>query len=322
MLPTVTIFMPTYNHENLISMAIESALNQGYEKVEILIGDDCSTDRTWEIVSTYANKYPAKIKAFRNPANLGITGNCNAILEKATGEYIAFTAGDDLVVAGRIEKQLQWFEENPDAVLCSSGVHVKEFESGVDLGIHHDHDFLDRRSPSKIFSQQNQLATARFMLNWKKCRHLRYDVRTPTVSDWLFFNEAILIGPYGGIKDVGTIYHRHRNNATARGVKRAYLDDRLIATDILLARYHKYYLSIRRQRSHIFYGMARRFFAENDMRNSLRFSVYSLIEAPLFISKSWVMLPLLALRYIGVDVIRIYDRLKPFLWNKIFSRLP
>ena len=159
------------------------------------------------------------------------------------------------------------------------------------------------------------------MLNWKKCRHLRYDFRTPIVSDWLFFNEVVLIGPYGGIKDVGIIYHRHLNNVTARGVKKAYLDDRLIATDILLARYHKYYLSMRRQRSHIFYGLARRFLTETDGRNALRFATYSVLEAPLFISRSWVMFPLLALRYIGVDVVRIYDRFKPFLQKRIFSKL-
>lgn len=314
--PLVTIWMPTFNHELFIAKAIESALFQGYENVEVLVGDDCSTDATWSIVSEYIKKFPYKVKGYRNDCNQGITSNCNKMLDYVSGNYIAFSSGDDLILKGRIEKQVQWFLKNPESVLCSSGVKVVDFESNRDLGVFHDKDFVNKSAPWKIFMQKNQLAGTRFMINWDKSKHLRFDYRTPVVSDWLFFNEAVLIGPYGAIEDVGAIYHRHSGNTTARGIKKAYLDDRLIATDILFSKYGRYYFSMRVQRSHIYYFAARRYLADYDIKSALKFSFFSIMEAPLCASKAWIMLPILIMLFLGVDFIKYYDKYKHVI-NKI-----
>jgi glycosyltransferase involved in cell wall biosynthesis len=88
--------MITYNHENYIREAIEGVLMQKTDfPIELIIGEDCSTDDTREIVVDYANKYPDIIKAQLPEKNRGMQNNFLAILEAAHGKYIALCEGKD-----------------------------------------------------------------------------------------------------------------------------------------------------------------------------------------------------------------------------------
>jgi glycosyltransferase involved in cell wall biosynthesis len=70
----LSVAIITYNHENFIAQAIDSVLKQDTSfDYEIVIGEDCSTDKTREIVINYQKKYPDKIKALLPEKNLGIT---------------------------------------------------------------------------------------------------------------------------------------------------------------------------------------------------------------------------------------------------------
>jgi glycosyltransferase involved in cell wall biosynthesis len=72
--PLVSVSLVTYNQQEFIRESIESVLNQDYDNLEIVIGDDCSQDNTWAIVQEHQRHYPDKIKAFRNEQNLGLRG--------------------------------------------------------------------------------------------------------------------------------------------------------------------------------------------------------------------------------------------------------
>lgn len=126
--------MPAYNQESLIGEAIESVVNQTYDNWELIIGDDCSVDNTYQVASEYQNRYPDKIKLFRNEMNLGITGNSNEILKRCNGLYIAFSAGDDLFLPEKIERQVQVFTENPNVILIHHDVEAFDHETGRVLG--------------------------------------------------------------------------------------------------------------------------------------------------------------------------------------------
>lgn len=94
MYPKVTIMIPTYNQEEYISAAIESALAQDYRNLEVLVTDDCSSDRTGEIVRKY-EKDP-RFRYIRNEVNLGRVGNYhNTLYKYATGEWVINLDGDD-----------------------------------------------------------------------------------------------------------------------------------------------------------------------------------------------------------------------------------
>lgn len=93
--PKVTIMIPTYNQEDYISDAIESALIQDYENLEIVVSDDCSTDKTGEIAKKYAEK-DSRCKYFRNEKNLGRVGNYHHTAhDLATGDWAVNLDGDD-----------------------------------------------------------------------------------------------------------------------------------------------------------------------------------------------------------------------------------
>jgi glycosyltransferase involved in cell wall biosynthesis len=94
--PLITICIPTYNVALYIKETIACWLNQGYQNIEIIIQDDCSTDNTFEIASTLAEK-DNRIRLYRNPNNYGIGKNWNTCYEKATGEFVVIFNGDDLI---------------------------------------------------------------------------------------------------------------------------------------------------------------------------------------------------------------------------------
>ena len=90
-----TIAIPTYNSENIIADALRSALNQNYKNhYEILVVDNCSTDKTVEKVKAFNSK---TIRIVVNNTNIGLFGNHNKCLENAKGDYVLFCHSDDVL---------------------------------------------------------------------------------------------------------------------------------------------------------------------------------------------------------------------------------
>ncbi|MDB4165547.1 glycosyltransferase family 2 protein [Gammaproteobacteria bacterium] len=112
--PLVSILMPAFNAERFIEEAIESALAQSYANIEVIISDDFSSDDTPTIIKSFADRHPDIIKYYPQSKNLGVTSNCNFILERCRGEYICFTAGDDILEADCISKAIYEMEVNVD----------------------------------------------------------------------------------------------------------------------------------------------------------------------------------------------------------------
>ena len=105
----VSVRIVTFNHECFISKTIDSVLAQTYENIEICISDDCSKDRTVEIIKKYQREYPNKIKLFVQPINMGQHStliNANKSREMCSGKYIAFCDCDDLWKPTKLETQL------------------------------------------------------------------------------------------------------------------------------------------------------------------------------------------------------------------------
>ncbi len=93
--PKISVIIITYNQEKLISRAIDSVINQKNYLHELIISDDCSQDKTWDVVKKYKEKYPDRIKVQRHKQNLGIYENLESTYHFVTGEIIFFLSGDD-----------------------------------------------------------------------------------------------------------------------------------------------------------------------------------------------------------------------------------
>lgn len=116
----VSICCITYNHEEYIAQAIDGFLMQKTNfKIEILIGEDCSTDKTREIIEEYANKHPSVIKLITSETNVGPTKNTKRVISIASGKYVALCDGDDFWTDDRkLQRQIDFLENNAEFAIC------------------------------------------------------------------------------------------------------------------------------------------------------------------------------------------------------------
>ncbi len=106
----VTIGITAFNAEDMVERAIETALAQTWRPIEIVTVDDCSTDKTYEILTRLAT-YHSELRICRNTINGGVSVSRNRILSEATGEFIAFFDDDDESLPGRVEAQVRRIQD-------------------------------------------------------------------------------------------------------------------------------------------------------------------------------------------------------------------
>lgn len=123
----ISVVMPVYNGANYIREAVESILNQTFTDFEFIVIDDCSTDRSWEILTKYANQ-DQRVKLFKNEENLGVTKSLNKGLKLAQGDYIARQDADDVSLPERFEKQVALLELDSEVVLASCNIEFVDAE--------------------------------------------------------------------------------------------------------------------------------------------------------------------------------------------------
>lgn len=119
--PVLSVCMVTYNHEKWIGQAIEAVLKQETVfPIELVIGEDCSTDNTAAVIKTYAEKNKNVIVSISNKKNLGLAKNFSQLLNHCKGKYVAICEGDDFWTdIKKLQKQVDFLESSPGHVLCS-----------------------------------------------------------------------------------------------------------------------------------------------------------------------------------------------------------
>lgn len=132
--PLVSVLLPTFNSERYIRQALDSLLSQSYPNVELVISDDASSDKTTKILSEYKAQYPKSIKLFFQERNLGVTRNCNFILQRCSGEFILFFAGDDLLYKNCISDSVSAIEKGDHAMVFHNHDFVDEFSAKMRRG--------------------------------------------------------------------------------------------------------------------------------------------------------------------------------------------
>jgi len=116
---TVSVIIPVYNTEKYLEKCLDSLVNQTLRDMEIICVDDISTDRSYEILLKYQDKYPELIKVIKLEEKLRQGGARNRGLDIAKGKYIAFVDSDDYVDVTRYEKLYQLAEaKQVDYVYC------------------------------------------------------------------------------------------------------------------------------------------------------------------------------------------------------------
>jgi glycosyltransferase involved in cell wall biosynthesis len=120
----VSVTMITYNHAEFISKAIDSVLMQRTNfDYEIVIGEDCSTDNTRNILIDFQKRYPDKFRLLLNEKNLGGHRNSAQTLQACKGQYIALLEGDDYWTSPqKLQKQVDFLDSHPECSICFHNV--------------------------------------------------------------------------------------------------------------------------------------------------------------------------------------------------------
>jgi len=121
--PPVTVILSSYNHENYITQAVESIVNQtyGFENIELIGIDDCSMDNTGKIFQELSKKY--RFEFFQNTENKGLTTNRNWAIKRSKGAFICGCGSDDYWDEKRLDKQVSFMEKNPNYAMCYARVN-------------------------------------------------------------------------------------------------------------------------------------------------------------------------------------------------------
>ena len=116
--PKISLIMSVYNGEDYLTEAIESVLNQTFKDFELIVINDCSTDKTPQILKSFEEK-DERVKVHTNEVNLRLPSSLNKAISYAQGKYIARMDADDICLPDRLQKQYDFMEANPHISLSS-----------------------------------------------------------------------------------------------------------------------------------------------------------------------------------------------------------
>lgn len=136
----VSIITPVYNSEKYIKETIECVIKQSYKNWELLLVDDCSTDKTFNIIKDYV-KEDTRIKYFKLKENGGVAIARNKALEESKGRFIAYLDADDLWKKEKLEKQVNFMLNNNYAFTCTDYERIKENGMGKVVKIPREVDY-------------------------------------------------------------------------------------------------------------------------------------------------------------------------------------
>lgn len=169
--PLISVIMPAYNCENTIRASVRSALRQTMGGLELIIADDCSTDRTPEIIAELALS-DSRIKVICGKVNGGVVAARNSAINASFGEFLAFLDSDDLWEPYKLERQL-----------------AKIRDTGCDL-CYSSYDYFDKNGNSvynpylvpestdyKRLLKENVIGLSTVVLKKSSLSSLRFDKR-------------------------------------------------------------------------------------------------------------------------------------------------
>ena len=151
--PLVSMLVLGFNQEHLIAKAVEGAFSQTWTPLEIVLSDDCSGDRTFDIMREMAAGYsgPHRIVLNRNDRNMGIAGNVNRMMEISAGAFVLKADGDDISLPTRAERLVgAWLSSGGKDKLVFSEVMRIDDEGAVRSRTGIDRDYAAVDNPSAL----------------------------------------------------------------------------------------------------------------------------------------------------------------------------
>ena len=206
-------------------------------------------------------------------ANTGIAGAFNRALDAHTGDYVAWLGGDDVMLPGKLDRQVAVLGARPDAVGCCHDADVFDSASGMSYGLFSE-VYNGRRGVRDggvelLLDPSYLMLPSTMMVRSSALNGLRFDPRVRVSNDWLFDIELFRRGSIVGLDEVLARYRRHERNATSQVSDT--LEDALVVLAIAEARYPELRRLIRRRRVAAIFGESSRRWRVGERRLALRY---------------------------------------------------
>lgn len=131
----LSVIVPVYNLADYIGPCLQSLITQQVNfDYEIIVANDCSSDRSLEVILSYQNQYPQLIKIINNPKNLRLAKNMQLLLKQAQGQYIAYMDGDDLALPGKLQAQVDYLDQHEKTGMVYHESEIFNSETGQSCG--------------------------------------------------------------------------------------------------------------------------------------------------------------------------------------------
>jgi glycosyltransferase involved in cell wall biosynthesis len=209
---TISVVVTAYNHEKYIAKGLESILMQkGTFNLEVILGDDCSTDRTRQIMQEYQLKYPDIIVLLPQTANMGMPKNVKRCLDACSGDYIAFCEGDDYWTdMYKLQKELEFLQTHPDHSLCFNAI-MFYYEGEKRYAPFSDQLFLKNDTlTTEDILEKNYIGTVSCcMYRTSIIRQLPEEIYNDFFGEWVLNMACGRLGKIGFIRDWMSVYRKH-----------------------------------------------------------------------------------------------------------------
>lgn len=211
-----TLLVLAYNQEKFVKFSVNSALYQDYDNLEIIISDDNSTDRTFDIISELVEGYNGshKVRINRNKENMGVVNHLNYLISDfVRTQLFIVQAGDDISFESRVRKIKKYYDKNNDVyAINSNAILIDENNHGNTLYIPKDKYNIEKRDFNKIVRTGTQFfgASAAYDIEiFDTFGRLNANARN---EDQILPLRASLIGKIGYISDPLIKYRIHKSN--------------------------------------------------------------------------------------------------------------
>lgn len=205
----LSVMVITYNHERFIAQALEGVLAQKVNfDYEVVVGEDCSTDRTREILMDFHRRHPDKIVPLLRDKNVGAMRNFEATLAACRGQYMALLEGDDYwTCEDKLQRQADFLDAHHDYALCCHRVQVQDEINGGPAGI------FPSRAPGPYTIEdllsENFIQTCTVMCRWGSFGPLPKWFRKLALGDWPLCALIVKQGKIALMDDVMAVYRVH-----------------------------------------------------------------------------------------------------------------
>jgi len=137
--PKLSVCVMTYNQERYIRDCLQSIVDQKTDfPFQVIVADDCSKDGTRAIIHEFGERYPEVIKPVLRPINLGPTKNFMDLHNSVETDYVAHMDGDDLMLPGKLQKQVAFLDANPEFSVVWHRVNLFDDKGGFLPGENYD----------------------------------------------------------------------------------------------------------------------------------------------------------------------------------------